>query len=317
MTTQTPLPASVQRQLEQADAIQAQIAASAEPPPMEAIQPAAPIAPVAPAPAPAAPASVTDDATWQQRFRTINGLAAAADRRAQEAEQAKAELAQRLNALTARLGELENARAESPKQEMNPRDVEQFGSDMMEMLQRHITTALGAFEDRQKAAFGSLAQRLVALEQTVTGVSTRTAETAERTFWSMLTDAVPDWEAVNGSEDFHLWLAEVDRMTGAPRQALLQAAQKAQSVERVAAIFNAFKEARPKPPAQALASQVSPGTGGSAAPPQANPATQVVSQKFIRDFYNDVARGRYKGRELEMNQTEAAINQALAENRVR
>lgn len=37
----------------------------------------------------------------------------------------------------------------------------------------------------------------------------------------------------------------------------------------------------------------------------------------VTAFYNDVARGKYAGREREQERIEALINQALAEGRIR
>jgi hypothetical protein len=43
---------------------------------------------------------------------------------------------------------------------------------------------------------------------------------------------------------------------------------------------------------------------------------QMVSSKFIQNFYADVMRGKYKGREADQARIESQINQAAAEGRV-
>jgi hypothetical protein len=43
----------------------------------------------------------------------------------------------------------------------------------------------------------------------------------------------------------------------------------------------------------------------------------LLTEKQITDFYNDVARGRYRGREAEQQRIETEINNAISEGRVR
>jgi hypothetical protein len=41
-----------------------------------------------------------------------------------------------------------------------------------------------------------------------------------------------------------------------------------------------------------------------------------MSQKAVQTFYNDLAKGRYRGREAEAERIENEINQAAAEGRI-
>ena len=62
--------------------------------------------------------------------------------------------------------------------------------------------------------------------------------------------------------------------------------------------------------------QVSPKAAASAAP-TATDNKPVITQAQIKAFYDDVARGLYRGRQQEAQQIEAKINAAIAEGRVR
>ena len=62
--------------------------------------------------------------------------------------------------------------------------------------------------------------------------------------------------------------------------------------------------------------QVSPKAAASAAP-TATDNKPVITQAQIKAFYDDVAKGLYRGRPQEMQQIEAKINAAIAEGRVR
>jgi hypothetical protein len=142
--------------------------------------------------------------------------------------------------------------------------------------------------------------------------------TLEQQFYAALKGLVPDWEQVNTNDNWLQWLAETDPVYGMPRQAALDNGRKNLDVQRVANVFNAFKAAHPVKQQDSLASQVAPTTVASPAP--VTPvATQkpILAAKFIEKFYSDQAKGRYVGREAEMNRLEAEINQAAAEGRIR
>jgi hypothetical protein len=126
---------------------------------------------------------------------------------------------------------------------------------------------------------------------------------------------VPNWEEINTNDAFLAWLGEVDPVYGQPRQAALNAAQQALNSDRAANVFKAFMATLPQTPkSNPVDKQVSPKAAASTAPtPTEKP---VISQKQVTDFYNEVAKGKYRGREQEAARIEAAINAAMAEGRI-
>jgi hypothetical protein len=155
------------------------------------------------------------------------------------------------------------------------------------------------------------------VEEAINGVSTKAEATLEQQFYTTLTQMVPDWETINGSEEWLSWLDEVDPIYGVSRQVALSTAHKRGDVARVAATFNQFKTTRPARPSAALAAQQSPsGTGAGAVSAPAPQTQQLISSKFVNTFYADQFKGRYKGREDEAKRIEAMINQAAAEGRI-
>jgi hypothetical protein len=104
---------------------------------------------------------------------------------------------------------------------------------------------------------------------------------------------------------------------GATRQAALDAAYQALDAQRAANVFMAFKATLPATrPAGSLANQVAPN-GAAAAAPVAAGAKQLISSKFVEKFYNDLAKGKYSGRDAEAARIEGEINAAAAEGRIR
>lgn len=320
-------PKTVQRQLEQAEALQAQLIEAT--PDVEVVTdasqlvqppPAAPPAPAqAPAPAATPPADTVD---WKARYQSLQGMynAEVPQLRAQSKVQESqvAALTEQVRALTAAVTTKPDPEPAKPK--VDPRDVEAFGEPMMDMVNRYVSGVVTSLQAQVTGALSGLDQRVKALEGSVQGVTQRTEQSLEAQFWTTLSATVPDYEAVDASDGWKTWLAQTDRLTGRQRQELLNFAQKSLDAARVAEFFNAYKATIPPPPSAALNSQVSPSSGGAAEAPAANRPAQVITQQFIQDFYRELtkgSRGKYHGREAEVAQIEAAINTAAAEGRIR
>lgn len=320
------LPRAIQAQLEQANAL---LEAANKPP--EAPAPAEPAQVAAPEPAPEpAPAAPEPQATpepqaqshpqpdpWEQRYKTLQGLF---NREVPSLQTKVKDLESQLQEAVARLNKAADDKAkpaEPDKPAADPRDVENFGSDLVEMVQRVAQRMLGAAATELQTKATSLEQRLAQLEQALKGTTQTVAVTAEQAFFDRLTKLVPEWEAINANQAFLAWLAEVDPMLGHPRQSALDAAQQTLNADRAAAVFKTFAATLPAAPkANPLDKQVSPKGSASAAP--AAPAQPVIyTQQQVVDFYNAKRRGEFRGREKEAQQIEAELNLAISEGRVR
>lgn len=322
------LPRAVQAQVEAADAVLAQAGAAqgtgvgGVPADLEQLAQTPTEPPIADAPTAQEPVvpEVKQEApkpdAWESKYKTLQGLFNAEVPKLQG--QVK-ELTSRLNEAIAQLEKTAKAATPEPqKASVDPKDVEAFGSDLVEMVQRVAQQMLGGVAAKVDGVVAGFEQRVSALEQAQKATSQTVAVTAEDAFFNRLTIQVPDWEQVNGDERFLAWLGEVDPLLGQPRQAALTAAQQSLNIERTVAIFNAFKSTLPQKPtkaATAVEKQISPSTAATAAPtPTEKP---VITQAQIQTFYADVAKGKYRGRDAEVVKLEQIINQAIAEGRVR
>lgn len=316
------LPKAVQQQLEQAEAVQAQLANQEQVAVVtDASQLVAPPTPEPQAPAPVAPPPAPVDTTnWEAKAKTLEGMLRT------EVPNLRTQLLASQSQVAQLMGQVETLKSQlstrpadpepAPKPTVDPRDIEQFGSDMMDMVQRYVTGAVAGIKADVAKMTGTIESRVASLEQAVKGVSQKAEASLDSQFWTLLKELVPDYEDVNERTEWLAWLKEVDPLTGVERQHALAHAQKSLDARRVAAIFNLFKKELPPPPAAALASQVSPGTGG-AAPAVATPsAPQLISEKFINDFYRDVQKGKYVGREAEAQRIEHLIHQAASQGRI-
>lgn len=297
------LPPRVQAQLQAAEALEAadQAARAQVPPALSSVPPlltavAAPVAvappqAVAPAPAPAAP---KDD--FEHKYRVLQGMYAA------DVTQLKASV----KALT---DQVQSRQAPAAPQEqapaVDPRDVEAFGNDMMDMVRRYVT-----------AAVDTLAARVQALEAQQGSVTQDMAATKDQQFYTLLDNLVPSWRAVNETQAWLTWLGVVDEVYGVQRQKALDHAFANLNAAQVAKVFSAYIASIPVAPATpSLENQITPDGAGNQAPPAAE-AKPILSERAITAFYNDMARGNYRGREAEAESIEAQINAAVAEGRV-
>ena len=66
-----------------------------------------------------------------------------------------------------------------------------------------------------------------------------------------------------------------------------------------------------------MESQLTPASVGGAPQAPSTPAPkQLLSQKFVQNFYTDVAKGRYAQKPQEQERIEAEINLAAQEGRI-
>ena len=314
------LPKSIQAQVEQAEATLASYAA-----PVTA-QPEAPVPievtanpPVEPAPAPEpppVPAPPTEE-SWEHKFRSLQGLF---NKNVPELQGQVKDLTRRLEQA---LGALEAAKAAPTPQEpatqtVDPRDAENFGADLVDMVHRIAERRFGSVAQQVEARFSEIQKVLGTVEQRLEGTNQTVAVTAEQAFFDKLTKHVPEWEQINANPAFLAWLSDSDPVYGVPRQRALDSAREQLDVGRTASVFRAFAPVtQPAPVARNVVDrQVSPKAGASGPAPTA-PTVTSLTQKQIADFYNDVARGKYRGREAEAAAIEQSVNSAIAEGRVR
>lgn len=343
-----PIPAAVRRAAEQADQLARQAIAGAEtttvvvepsaqpappapaPTVVEPVQQELPLPePAAPAPAPAAPAPTptpaADEATLEQRLRTLEGKYNSETKQLRAELRAAQEEASNLRMLMATLQAAPPAQAPSapPAQADFSEDAETYGSDLIAKAQNWAMAAIAPKLQELQAEV----ERLRTTSQVTT---TKVAQTSVET---TLDGAIQNWRDIDTDPAFHAWLDSVDPLSGNPRRGMLQTAYKNGEAARVLAIFRAFLaehtavtqpqgHTAPTPPAQPQAGLVpleelaAPGRPRPGAPAPQN-ESRIFTHAQIAAFYRDVQQGKYRGREAEQQSTEAEILRAAREGRVR
>lgn len=311
------LPRNVERQLAEAETLHQSLQDAAAQPQTDVIDNASQLAPAASAPAVepppplAHPAPVEPKIDYEQKYKTIQGMYNAEVPRLQSQNRSmESDLVALKEQVRALSQAAQQAAKPAAKQATDPKDIEAFGADLIDMVQRQASASHAALRDE-------FAARITALEATVNGVSQKANDSLESQFYASLRAMVPDWQQINTDERWLAWLGEEDPTFGLPRQAALERAHSIKDAGRVAALFVQFKNALPKPKQESLDSQVAPTSTGAPTPTtQAEAPRQRISQKFVQSFYREVAQNKYRGREAEAARIENEINLAAAEGRI-
>jgi hypothetical protein len=169
------------------------------------------------------------------------------------------------------------------------------------------------------------------------GNVTQSVVTSERDKMKVQLDAaMPEWRQINYDDQFMSWLALPDPFSGVIRHELLKSAYASNQSARVLTFFRAFvaEQATGSPPSPGngaaptssngaaptskipLESLAAPGRASPAAPGSVPADKPIITRQQITQFYADVAAGKYRGREAEKLENDAAIIAASNEDRI-
>jgi hypothetical protein len=156
--------------------------------------------------------------------------------------------------------------------------------------------------------------RLKAVEQ-------KSAKTAQDDFLDTMNKDVPDWQSICQEDPKWVqWLNQSDRYSAKKRLDLLREASAGFNAGVVVNMLNDFKKEMsvgnapspepiiPTPPQPVFVTPPS----GSSQPPPAPAQAEFITRSFIDQFYQDVVRGKYRGREKEEKAIKAKIDTAVS-----
>jgi hypothetical protein len=261
--------------------------------------------------------------TYKQRWKTLEGQLRAAAARDQQWQQRVQHLEQLIATMQVAPPVQQPAKAAAVTDE----DREAFGEDLVDLISRSTKATLEAENESLRRAVADLSQSVRTMQTTLPQVVQNQQVTADERFFSQLGASVPDWAQINNNPQFIEWLKEVDPMTNITRQTYIADAQSTHDVLRVANIFNTWKslvgitqtqqqgKTQAKSAKAELERQVAPSRSLSTAPAANSSDKQVWSSSLVRQFYDDVRRGAYKGREAERISLERDIFAAQNEGR--
>lgn len=282
--------------------------------------------PVADIPPPTPPASSAED--FRQKYLSLQGMYNAEVPRLHNTAKEQAARIKNLEELIANM-QAPPAQEREPQRFLSDTELSEYG-ESVEVMRKAAHEVASPLYERIQYLEGVIENLSGTVQQNVLPQVTQVAQqqqvTAQDQFWGNLTRLVPNWQEVNRDEAFHSWLLEVDPMAGVTRQSMLEAAQGRLRADNVAAFFTAWMNATGKykpnngaPPAakspSELEKQVAPGRSRSASAPSQG-TSKTYSQRDIATFFDEVRKGKYKGREDERAKIERDIFAAQRDGRI-
>lgn len=250
----------------------------------------------------------------QQQYRTLQGKYNSETSRAREEA---ATLRSQMADMSVRMQELQKQLDQKPL--ATPKEREDFGDDMVDMVERLATERAQQMTGQLNARIAELESRLQATGQDIGRLRTNDLAT-------YMDHQLPDWRQQNQNIEFVQWLQNSDALSGHPRKALLDDAVSSGDTGRVLAIFQAFrretgygKTEGPKPRLDTLAQPPAQGRAAPHTAPTEPPPEQRYSRAQIDQFNRDLASGalRRKGyTQADITETLAEIDKALREGRI-
>jgi hypothetical protein len=262
--------------------------------------------------------------TWMQKYNTLNGM--------------QKVLAQQLQDLKGEIAELRSPKIVEP---VRPSiDVSAARKRLEETYTPEtiddILSVAGADSVSLKEKIRQLEANLQSYQQDIGQVKTDHKKTAEQAFISDLTNRVPDWKKLNGwtSEGINPdpnFLIFLDKLLPGTRETYRERFKRYQEegdAEMTAGLFKIFELQQvipvtppdiPKPSAN-LEKHIEPGKTVSGAPPSvADKTKKTYSMKAVEKFFDDMNKGRFKGKytQAELDTMSDEYTLAIAEGRVK
>ncbi len=233
---------------------------------------------------------MSDPVYWRHRASAMQGMFRVEQKRLKDL----------IAARDGRISELENEvvklQAEKPVVEaeidlskfFTPEQLDDVGEDHAKFL---IKTAMAAARETVQ---DQIAKHIEPQRQSQKDAEQERRNSEWNSFLERLTSLVPNWQVIDESDAWKMWLAQIDDASGFERQELLNKATNNRDERRTAALFNSFLAAQggkrvdvPAEPPIVPRGDVAGSNGGQ-------PTSGVMPLKpgEAKDYYTRKARGK-------------------------
>ena len=279
----------------------------------------------APTPPPTEQGGEPKEETFEQKYRTLQGMYNADVPRLNAVNQ---ELAGRVQNLEGLLSTMQNAPEAQPTavpqqvSVLTDGEREEYG-ESIDIMRKVSQEVAGHYQQQiadLTATVGKLQGQLI---PRVEQIGAAQVQSAEQAFWSNLTTIAPGWREINDDPDFQSWLLETDPLSGLTRQTYLDDAQRNNDHVRVAGFFTSWQSATGAALAQSqapasqseLEKQIQPGKSRSGGAVSAGKLRTYTPQDITK-FFEKVRTGGFAGKEDERNAIERDIFAAQSDGRI-
>jgi len=269
--------------------------------------------PVTPKPTPVTdeqPKVQTED--WEKRYKNLRAG------RDEKLYQTKNQLSAALATINTLQSQVDQLRTAVPKVDplagvFTQEDTDNLGDATIDAMKRVTQKATKAATEPLQAQLNE-ERRLRKVQNEEQAANAKVD--AYQIFLGRVAQAVPDWEAVNFDDDFVAFMDGPD-LDGTPRKTYFAQAEAQGNSALVIRYMNEFKVQKAAK-VDPLEDKITP-TGENAGADQdqeKKPTVKVLTQAYVHKFYDDLNRGRYKGRYTEAQAIEAEIDKATMEGRI-
>ncbi len=263
--------------------------------------------PVTQAQEPKAPVETED---WEKRYKNLR---ASRDENLWKTKTQLTAALETINTLQAELGKLrQRVPSVDPLEGVfTQEDTDTLGEATVEAMKRATKKATEAATIPLKQQLEEERKRRLEQDR---ALMEQSKQEAYNIFLNRVSSAVPNWEAINFDPNFIKFMEDPD-YDGTPRKTYFHIAEAQGNAALIIRYMREYEASQGRKP-DALASKVTPvGDLGSTQAVKEKPG-ESITRAYIDKFYDDVARGRYRGRQRDADAIEAAIDKAVMEGRV-
>lgn len=245
---------------------------------------------------------------WEKRYKNLRAS------RDENLYKTKSQLAAALETIGTLQAQIAKLQAAQPKVDplagvFTQEDAETLGEATVEALRKATRKATESATAPLQAELEEERKRRAEMDKRL---AEQTKRDAYDIFLRRISTAVPNWEAINFDPEFEKFMNEPD-YDGTLRKDYFLQAEAQGNAALVIRYMKEFEGTVPKK--DKLASKVTP-VGGETAGNTTEQKQEVISRDYINKFYDDLSKGRYRGRASEADAIEARIDKAVMEGRV-
>lgn len=137
---------------------------------------------------------------------------------------------------------------------------------------------------------------------------------SQRMFVDRFAKLVPNYLEIDKDPKFLKFMQDIDSASGYDRTTLFKRAVNNGDVVRAAGFYQEYLQKNKK--VDPFAKKVTP-TGNRSSTPKQPKQKETITVAYINQFYDDIAKGKYKGKASLAEEIEMKIDKAVAEGRIR
>lgn len=251
------------------------------------------------------PQEVDEVSKLQNKYNSLRGKY---DAEVPRLNQTVRDMEAQINALREENDRLQEVAAtQEPPVGLTEQDVDVYGQDMVDMVQRTARQVAGT----SNVETARLRSEIEQLKAQMNATKQASDASAEREFTRVFDEAIPNWRELNEDPEFLEWLKTPIPGYGVPRQIALNGAVAQMDAHQAVEIFKEFIQEKQAKRGNGLSRQIQPDYARRSVQP-AGTVPQTWTQAKVSEFYERARRGEFTPEQYQRLENE--LNDALVRN---